>query len=332
MGPRERDVIDIATRMLEQQTGIRTGFHIFGEDVDVSLKIEGNDLILNAQVRLFLSRTRLGMAINILNNMRGIPLLITEFVSPQLMNIIEENGINFIDASGNALINVPPIFIKIKGNKREEAIQNKATRRPLQSTNLQTIFTILCNPGIEGEPIREIAELAGVSHGTVHLTLKELGRQNYLKKHNEKYVLVNKENLLERWVTFYPERLKPKYLLGTYTVNSDLAESINLKSYDALWGGEMAAAQLTNYLRPFIYTIYIGERRGEFIIRNRLRKDPKGNLILMKKFWNFPNYNYQGITHPILVYADLLATGDPRNIETAKIIYEKEITRYIRED
>ncbi len=52
----------------------------------------------------------------------------------------------------------------------------------------------------------------------------------------------------------------------------------------------------------------------------------------MKKFWNFEDNDYPGMTHPILIYADLLATGDPRNIETAKIIYEKDIVRYIKED
>ncbi|MBW1728433.1 MAG: hypothetical protein JRJ62_12840, partial [Deltaproteobacteria bacterium] len=35
---------------------------------------------------------------------------------------------------------------------------------------------------------------------------------------------------------------------------------------------------------------------------------------------------------PILVYADLLATGDHRNIEAAEIIYEKYIGRFIREN
>lgn len=36
------------------------------------------------------------------------------------------------------------------------------------------------------------------------------------------------------------------------------------------------------------------------------------------------------MVHPILVYADLIATGDPRNIEAAKIIYEAEVVQYIR--
>jgi hypothetical protein len=29
------------------------------------------------------------------------------------------------------------------------------------------------------------------------------------------------------------------------------------------------------------------------------------------------------IVHPILIYADLVATGDSRNLETARMIYDK---------
>ena len=34
----------------------------------------------------------------------------------------------------------------------------------------------------------------------------------------------------------------------------------------------------------------------------------------------------------IIVYADLLATGDARNMETAKILYDKEIAGFIGEN
>jgi len=32
-----------------------------------------------------------------------------------------------------------------------------------------------------------------------------------------------------------------------------------------------------------------------------------------------------------LIYADLLATGEARNSETARILYEKELDRFVRE-
>jgi hypothetical protein len=42
--------------------------------------------------------------------------------------------------------------------------------------------------------------------------------------------------------------------------------------------------------------------------------------------------NNNQLVHPILIYADLMASGDPRNIETAQIIYEQELAQYFRED
>jgi len=50
-------------------------------------------------------------------------------------------------------------------------------------------------------------------------------------------------------------------------------------------------------------------------------------------FWNFEiDWPHKNMVPPLLIYADLLATGEARNIETARILYEKEIHRFIRED
>lgn len=334
---REKEIVDNAVKRLEEATGFRTTLH-YNErtnKADAILRIGNDDyqIEFNVEVKLFLNRAGLGLIVNQLRGKRGIPLLITEFVNPVLMETIENHKINFIDTAGNALIKVPPLFIKIKGNRLEKEHKVRIQKRTFNPAALQVIFTLLCNPGIEKRTIRVIGENAGVATGTVYNTIHELKEQGYLLTANfQRYKLINKEELLERWVTFYPEKLKHKYLIDIYEINEDQINNLQLMNYDALWGGEEAAAKLTNYLVPFIYTIYIDDRQGEFILRNRLRKNPQGNLILMQKFWKFKNNEYPELTHPILVYADLVATGDPRNIETAKIIYEKEIVRYFQEN
>jgi hypothetical protein len=37
------------------------------------------------------------------------------------------------------------------------------------------------------------------------------------------------------------------------------------------------------------------------------------------------------MVHPLLVYADLMATGNQRNIETARMIYDQHIIQLVRE-
>ena len=95
-------------------------------------------------------------------------------------------------------------------------------------------------------------------------------------------------------------------------------------------GGETAAAKLTKYLKPQVVTIYVGPNTGRLLLDNRIKKDPKGDIELRRIFWNFNiDWLYRNLVHPILIYADLLATGDPRNVETANVIYEQELLKFI---
>ncbi|TXK94624.1 hypothetical protein BMR05_12400 [Methylococcaceae bacterium HT4] len=68
-------------------------------------------------------------------------------------------------------------------------------------------------------------------------------------------------------------------------------------------------------------------------LTNKLRKDPSGDIEILNTFWDVENEaNRTDTVHPILIYADLMASGDPRNIETAQIIYDQELAQHFRED
>jgi len=56
-------------------------------------------------------------------------------------------------------------------------------------------------------------------------------------------------------------------------------------------------------------------------------KDDYGNLEVLQKFWNFkPTMAATEdvpVVPPLLVYADLVATGDARNLDAAKMLREQ---------
>ena len=99
--------------------------------------------------------------------------------------------------------------------------------------------------------------------------------------------------------------------------------------------GEIAAHRLTNYVKPTTCTLYIKPKRNEpqvtntfarLVAANRLRADAEGDIEILDTFWDLPlNANYPDVVPPILAYADLLVTLDPRNIEVAKTIREQYI-------
>ncbi len=104
----------------------------------------------------------------------------------------------------------------------------------------------------------------------------------------------------------------------------------------AFWGGEVGANKLTEHLTPAAYTIYMEPARrhegvAQLVGRHQLRADPDGPLEILDTFWNFPGEAKQPeLVPPLLVYADLLATLDPRNLEIAKRMREEHVDHAVR--
>jgi len=261
-------------------------------------------------------------------------LLVTKYINTQLADELKQNGTEFIDTAGNAFINQPPLYIFVKGNK-PDILKTTPLKRTFKPAGLKVIYAFLCNPGLENRTYREIAAETGVALGTVDWIIKELKELRFLLDMGKRgQRLIQKENLLQRWVTAYPEQLRPKLTLGQFRGEYDWWRQKTLDPFKAQWGGEVAAAKLNKYLQPQIITIYTAlQELNQFLITHRLKRDQTGDVEILKKFWRPPEiWKYEDLVHPILIYADLLATGNERNIETAKMIYDQHIVQLIRED
>jgi hypothetical protein len=102
------------------------------------------------------------------------------------------------------------------------------------------------------------------------------------------------------------------------------------------------------YLKPQTITIYLPEDAGNKLLsRARLHKavdwtaDEPDVVRIYRPFWPVEQQKnvvvrksneIAGLVHPILVYADIIATGDSRNLEAARMLYEQYIAEHIRED
>jgi len=341
MNFREENILQKALDKFQKTTGIEIEFHkdVYDEPLrpDVLIRITHQRLewYFAGNVKLGVTRANIGILAQELMKFREKGLLITRYVPPPVAELLKGLDVPFIDTAGNVYINDPPLYVFIKGNKPDEEPGPEPIQRIFRPAGLQVLFALLCNPGMEGEPFREIAKAADVALGTVSAVLKELEKMGYLIDMGRRgRRLVRKDDLLKRWVTAYPEQLKPKKFKGRFKANEDdWWKEVDIQDFGACWGGEIAAAYLTEHLIPELATVYTTEPIGKFVLKNRLKRDPNGNVEILNVFWKFgQNRVNSGLAHPILVYADLMATGDNRNIETAGLIYDEEIIRFIRED
>ena len=313
----------------------------FHFDTMIRIRINEMELHFAAEVKNIVTPATLGLVVRQIRNLPQRGLLVTRYVTPQIAERMKEMDIQFIDTAGNAYINEPPLLIFIKGNRALHKVRKERPTRPFQPIGLQVVFALLCNykEGLEKKPFRYIAQQANAALGTVGLVMRDLRKMGYLVDMGKRgRRLVRRKELLDRWVAAYPEQLRPKKLIANYkAADINWWKNKDLTAFEAFWGGEVAAAYVTKYLKPTVVTIYAKEP-GKLALTNRLKKDPNGNVEILKIFWNFqyvgytPFAEHTDLVHPILIYADLLATGDERNIETAEIIYERELARFIRED
>jgi hypothetical protein len=259
------------------------------------------------------------------------PLLVAPYITRALAERCRALQLPFIDTAGNAFINIPGLTIFVTGEPRPEALREDPTPRAYTTVGMKVIFALLCRPELTDGTYRRIAQAAHVALGPLGPVLKDLENRGYLVEREKKKVLVRTRELMEAWVTRYPEALRPKLLRYRYQADPRRLLDLNLLVHKALWGAEVAAQRLTGYLHPEHFTLYLRGEDKPLLNAARMRLDRNGNTELLQAFWNFPaDPDRPDMVPPLLVYADLMATGDARNLETARLVYERFIEPTLR--
>lgn len=328
----EREIIDKAMAAFRETTQLDViEANEASDPPELTIRRGKVEWRFRVEVKPWLVRENVGYAVQAMGDLRGW-LLITRYVTPAIAEQMRALGVAFIDAAGNAFINQPGLFIFVAGNRPKEQTPSGSVKRLFRPAGLRILYAFLCHPGLEQSTYRDIAAMTGTALGTVSRVMHDLLQMGFMVDMGAKgRRILKKKDLLEQWTVAYPQQLRPKMFVGTYKADrQDWWRDLDVTAFDAQWGGEPAAAKITQYLKPEQFTIYTGERIQELILRNKLRKDPRGDVEVVRRFWTFdPKDTRKETVHPLLVYADLIATANDRNIETARMIYERELAGLI---
>lgn len=342
----EYDLLDTAIDAIRREAGLRLDIvkrdaRKDGKQVDAIIQMPDNGATFAVETKKWAAQVNTGAIINQIKNLAepGQGLFVADYINPNMGERLKEAGIQYIDTVANTYINQPPIYVYIKGNKPETitVVKRKAkTGKAFQPTGMKVVFAFLRDKGLINAPYREIADQAGVALGAVGDVIRDLIAQGLMlegaKKNQRK--LADFDQLLEKWVEAYPYKLKEKHRIGVFTTHDvDWWKAVNPEKYKALWGGEIAAAKYTNYLNPKHGTVYIPKAgMAKFLAAARLRKPephemPEIQIDLIEPFWKDRELGTKdeqaGLAHPIITYADLIETGDTRNLDTANRLREK---------
>jgi hypothetical protein len=260
-------------------------------------------------------------------------LLVSSYISRELAQRYRALATNFIDSAGNAYINLPGLYINISGQPRPPQSHAVRERKAVSTAGLRVIFALLTQRELIHGNYRAIAKAANVSLGSVGNVLADLKNRGFIYDNSQeehKRRITDFRRLVEEWSTYYPAVLRPKLNVRRFSAKDpQWWQNAHLNQAKAVWGGEVAAARLVPNFKPAIITVYVSGNPDDVIVDNRLQLDVRGNVEILEMFWDkateSESVNNSGTANPILIYADLMATADPRDREIAKQIFGQYI-------
>lgn len=318
---KNNDFVYEAVTAFEEATEIPISIESMRNGTNIMLKIKGE--IFYGEAKAIGKRTDFSFLNKVIEEGRKKnTIIIADYLTGKMTKSFRENKINYLDVAGNCFIETENIFISVEGRKNKITAKSSPTL-PFQEAGLKLLLFLISNPESLQYSYRELAEKADISLGSVGNIINGLERDGFLLKTKNGRFLKKQEELIERWVTAYKEILKPRCFrkkMKSLNTMSDLKPDSNLEIY---WGGEPGGNLLTNYLSPLKYTLYSNEELIDLSKELKIAPDENGNMEVYKKFWTDAiNLKKKHTAAALVIYADLMNTGNSRNMETAKLIRE----------
>jgi hypothetical protein len=259
---------------------------------------------------------------------RGTPRLVlfTPRLTSAAIDACRRLGLSCADADGNVYLRAGSSVIDIQGRpvKASRTLTKPEERgtRLTSRSGLQVLLVLLSVPGALDESMRSMATASGVSLGSIAGVLDELARRRYLTTTSSGRSLHHTRELMDLWADGYRLRLYSRLRLGSFSIDTaqwwrNSADAV--RAAGGQWGSETALWARGANLRPARGVVYLDTVPAELVAALRLRRDDRidAPVELRKRFWTIPVLAESDTVPTPLIYADLLADGDPRLIEAA---------------
>jgi len=250
-------------------------------------------------------------------------MLFAPYVPQKIGQHLAAEGANYIDLEGNCRLRLGDRYIAAIEGRRPE--RKELEGRGLRAAGHQILFAILAKPDLLDEGVVRIGDLAGVGKTTAADTLEKLEREGFLTTIKNRRRLVKPGALLDRWLVGYANVVRPRLLIGRYRTQDKDPEALEQRIEGVLgsdpewaWGGGAAAMRLTQHYRGEATTLHVGRLHPDLPRQLRAQRDADGPLVLLEVPGRLA---FDGVlprtVHPLLIYTELLATGNERAREAA---------------
>ena len=257
-------------------------------------------------------------------------ILFAPYVPQKIGERFAANGFSYVDAVGNCHVlssKTRALVAHVEGKKvTRGTAKQSAGRIP---SHLLT-FAILAEPRILDEPVRRIAEMAGIGKTAAADQLNRLADRSLIQRTSSGGSLLRKRELLDRWISAYAGTVRPAWLIDRYrpqtTDPERLEREIEWFLGDKTWafGGGAAAWRMTRFYRGEETVLHVATMPPDMPKALRMIPADDGPLTILRTPGVLAYAGTQShLAHPLLVYTEMLASVDPRMVEAATEIGQR---------
>lgn len=262
-------------------------------------------------------------------------LLFARYIPRPTGERLIEAQVNFLDSAGNCHLDLQPHYHWTVLGRREPRRNNESTSRTAAS--LQVLFTFVAHPESAGWTVRKLAAVAGVSKSKAATARRQFVRNREFRQLERKYWPTDPESLIDGLLAGYRRVLRPQLMFGRFRSpepnTTRFLQRLKLSSTRsniqyALTGGP-AAFELQRFYKGPETPIFISGVNRDFLKTVRLLPDQRGPVALLRAFGDLVFWRATGrvpITHPWLIYAELMADPHPRAHEAAEQLRSEYLT------
>jgi hypothetical protein len=272
-----------ATETLEPERGS------LRPDLEINLEApDGRAARLVIEIKQVVERRDIGRIVEQLRSMTrsptDVPVVSARYLSPSVREALAEQGLSFVDATGNIriVVDTPAVFISDRGEDRDPWRMGRP-RGTLKGEPAARVARALLDYG-RGWTVRELMAASGSSSGAAYRVLEYLEREELVVKEDKRYRVTDWERLLRAWsadasfqtttrVMAFIEPRGVDYFLGKVAQETKFPVAVT---------GSMAAKEWATYApakAAYVYVSSIQEAAEKWALRPNAAAP---NVILME--------------------------------------------------
>ncbi len=273
-----------------------------------------------------------------------LPVLVARYLSPQRRSMCQEEGVCFIDLSGNVHLKFKSFYVEKVGFPNKFPEERKG-RDPF-SDKASLILRAIIEDGEHLWGVRELAQATHLNPGYVSRMAKELENRDYITRVNSKLKLRDPEGILDDWVRNY--NLRKNRIFGYFFMaasSADILKRLRDLKIPSNIDYALSVQAGANLVAPYaVFTevhIYVGNKKALAYFEEHLnlnKADQGANLVLMLPYYKHSVFYDSRIVQRLRVvsniqlYLDL--HGYPvRGLEQAEHLFDKKLKdKFVRPD